>query len=263
MLLAITVSFLGGQTFSKYVTEIKGSGKAEVAAWSFKAYGENEQTQTVNLASTVNDATLLNNKIAPGTKGSFVIRIDGRGSDVGINYNLKAVNETQRPQNLIYTCKGITYPDIEHLMAASGGTIDANDPEKVKEAVNKAKDDAVDILKTTKDKAVELSQSEQFKTTLTAGKDFLVGAGGMLADGLKAGADILMRNEQIKKVVDQADEKLDVLRESESLRNAVDTAEEVTGKVTEAVFGGIKKFFDKEANRSEPPAVKNDTEEEA
>ena len=30
MLLAITVSFLGGQTFSKYVTEIKGSGKAEV-----------------------------------------------------------------------------------------------------------------------------------------------------------------------------------------------------------------------------------------
>ena len=88
MLLAITVSFLGGQTFSKYVTEIKGSGKAEVAAWSFKAYGENEQTQTVNLASTVNDATLLNNKIAPGTKGSFVIRIDGRGSDVGINYNL-------------------------------------------------------------------------------------------------------------------------------------------------------------------------------
>ena len=135
MLLAITASFLGGQTFSKYVTEIKGSGKAEVAAWSFKAYGENEQTQTVNLASTVNDATLLNNKIAPGTKGSFVIRIDGRGSDVGINYNLKAVNETQRPQNLIYTCKGITYPDIEHLMAASGGTIDANDPEKVKEVV--------------------------------------------------------------------------------------------------------------------------------
>lgn len=153
---------------------------------------------------------------------------------------------------------------IEDIFADLKTWIKENsDPEKVKEAVNKAKDDAVDILKTTKDKAVELSQSEQFKTTLTAGKDFLVGAGGMLADGLKAGADILMRNEQIKKIVDQADEKLDVLRESESLRNAVDTAEEVTGKVTEAVFGGIKKFFDKEANRSEPPAVKNDTEEEA
>ena len=126
---------------------------------------------------------------------------------------------------------------IEDIFADLKTWIKENsDPEKVKEAVNKAKDDAVDILKTTKDKAVELSQSEQFKTTLTAGKDFLVGAGGMLADGLKAGADILMRNEQIKKVVDQADEKLDVLRESESLRNAVDTAEEVTGKVTEAVF---------------------------
>ena len=39
--------------------------------WSFKVYGDNEQTQNVKLASTVDDNTLVDNKIAPGTKGSF------------------------------------------------------------------------------------------------------------------------------------------------------------------------------------------------
>lgn len=122
---------------------------------------------------------------------------------------------------------------------------DNKDPEKVKAAMNKAKDDAIDVLNKTKDKAIEVSQSDQFKATLAAGKEFLVGAGTIIGNGLKAGADVLMQNEQIKNVVEKADEKLDVLRESEGLKSAVNTAEEVTGKVTQAVFGGIKKFLDK------------------
>lgn len=122
---------------------------------------------------------------------------------------------------------------------------DNSEPEKVKENLNKAKDDVLDVLHNTKDKVVEISESEQFKETIQAGKDFLTGAGTLVADGLKAGADLLMQNDQIKKLVDQADEKLDVLRESESLKSAVNAAEEVTGKVTDALFTGIKKFFDK------------------
>ena len=137
ILSAVIISFLGGQTFSKYVTEIKGSGSAEVAAWSFKVYGDNEQTQTVRLASTVNDQTLVNNKIAPGTKGSFVIKVDGRGSDVGIKYNFKLQNETQKPSNLLFTYSGITFRNLSELLEAAGGTIDANADEnaKVKQVV--------------------------------------------------------------------------------------------------------------------------------
>ena len=137
ILSAVIISFLGGQTFSKYVTEIKGSGSAEVAAWSFKVYGDNEQTQTVRLASTVNDQTLVNNKIAPGTKGSFVIKVDGRGSDVGIKYNFKLQNETQKPSNLLFTYSGITFRNLSELLEVAGGTIDANADEnaKVKQVV--------------------------------------------------------------------------------------------------------------------------------
>ena len=133
ILSAIVISFLGGQTFSKYITEVKGTGSAQVAMWSFKVYGDNEQTQNVKLASTVDDNTLVDNKIAPGTKGSFSIKIDGEGSDVGINYNIKVQNETQKPANLFYTYQGKTYTDLNELALEASGTINADDSIKVKE----------------------------------------------------------------------------------------------------------------------------------
>ena len=133
ILSAIVISFLGGQTFSKYITEVKGTGSAQVAMWSFKVYGDNEQTQNVKLASTVDDNTLVDNNIAPGTKGSFSIKIDGEGSDVGINYNIKVQNETQKPANLFYTYQGKTYTDLNELALTASGTINADDSNKVKE----------------------------------------------------------------------------------------------------------------------------------
>lgn len=133
ILSAIVISFLGGQTFSKYITEVKGTGSAQVAMWSFKVYGDNEQTQNVKLASTVDDNTLVDNKIAPGTKGSFSIKIDGEGSDVGINYNIKVQNETQKPANLFYTYQGKTYTDLNELALTASGAINADDSNKVKE----------------------------------------------------------------------------------------------------------------------------------
>lgn len=133
------------------------------------------------------------------------------------------------------------------------------EPEKVKEGLNKAKDESIRILKTTKDKAIEISNSEQFKNTVSAGKDFLVGAGTLIGDGLKAGADVLMRNENIKNIVDTADQKLDVLRENENLKNVVDAAEDVTQKVNDAVFSGIRKFFDKK-DRTDTAAEQEDSE---
>ena len=133
ILSAIVISFLGGQTFSKYITEVKGTGSAQVAMWSFKVYGDNEQTQNVKLASTVDDNTLVDNKIAPGTKGSFSIKIDGEGSDVGINYNIKVQNETQKPANLFYTYQGKTYTDLNELALEASGTINADDSNKLKE----------------------------------------------------------------------------------------------------------------------------------
>ena len=69
ILLAIFVSFLGGKTFSKYVTEVNGVGNAEIASWNFKVNENEEEIQTIKLASTIDNETLVNNKIAPGTNG--------------------------------------------------------------------------------------------------------------------------------------------------------------------------------------------------
>ena len=133
ILLAIFVSFLGGKTFSKYVTEVNGVGNAEIASWNFKVNENEEEIQTIKLASTINNETLVNNKIAPGTNGSFTIKVDGTGSDVGINYTLNVQNETQKPQNLIYTYNGKTYNNISEIAKDASGIINANDENKVKE----------------------------------------------------------------------------------------------------------------------------------
>ena len=102
ILSCVIVSFIGGRSFSKYVTEVRGDGTAEVASWNFKVNGEADQVQTICLASTYNNQTLVNNKIAPGTEGQFDIMIDGTGTDVGINYNIKFANETQKPKNVVF-----------------------------------------------------------------------------------------------------------------------------------------------------------------
>ena len=71
ILIAIILSFVGGKTFSKYVTQVNAKGEATIATWSFKVNGSDTQTQTINLNSTYNNTSLINNKIAPGTNRNF------------------------------------------------------------------------------------------------------------------------------------------------------------------------------------------------
>lgn len=71
ILSCIILSFIGGQSYSKFVGEVRGDGMAEVATWSFKVNGKKEEVQTIQLGSTCDNETLINHKIAPGTKGSF------------------------------------------------------------------------------------------------------------------------------------------------------------------------------------------------
>lgn len=134
------------------------------------------------------------------------------------------------------------------------------EPERVKEGLNKAKEDTLKVLKATKEKAIEISNSEQFKNTISAGKDFLLGAGTLIGDGLKAGADALMKNDNIRNFVNTADEKLDVLRVSEGLKNAVDSAEQISLKVGDTVFNGIRKFLDKKDRTNSESKIEEDEE---
>ena len=132
ILSCIILSFIGGQSYSKYVSEVRGEGMAEVATWSFKVNGQKEQVQTIQLASTCNNETLIDNKIAPGTSGSFNIIVDGTGSDVGINYDIKFTTETTKPSNLKFMYKGQEYNSIGELEEQLSGSIYANDKDKTK-----------------------------------------------------------------------------------------------------------------------------------
>lgn len=132
VLLAILLSFIGGKTFSKYLTQVKGEGIAEIASWDFKVNGRTDDVQTISLSSTFDNETLIGNKIAPGTKGSFNINLDATGSEVGINYKVTFDSETQKPTNLKFKYNDTSYNSIKELESALTGTINANDSEKTK-----------------------------------------------------------------------------------------------------------------------------------
>ena len=95
LLLALILSFMIGKTFSKYISEVKGTGTAEIANWVFKVNGKEDAIQNVNLLSTYNNETLINNKVAPGTSGSFNIVVDATGSEVGVDYVIQFLNESE------------------------------------------------------------------------------------------------------------------------------------------------------------------------
>lgn len=131
-IVAVILSFVGGHAYAKYMSRVSGKGTAEIASWSFKVNENSEKMQTISLKSTINNKTLVNNKIAPGTEGNFQIKLDATGSDVGINYNIKFENETKKPTNLKFIYNGKTYNSITELSEALNGVINTNDENKVK-----------------------------------------------------------------------------------------------------------------------------------
>ena len=132
ILVAIILSFVGGQTYSKYVTEVRGDGTAQIATWDFKVNGQKEEVQTISLGSTYDSSTLVNGKIAPGTEGNFQIKVDATGSDVGIDYKIKFTDETTKPANLKFYYQEVEYDSILELGDALSGTINADDENKSK-----------------------------------------------------------------------------------------------------------------------------------
>lgn len=132
ILVAIILSFVGGQTYSKYVTEVRGDGIAQIATWDFKVNGQKEEVQTISLGSTYDSSTLVNGKIAPGTEGNFQIKVDATGSDVGIDYKIKFSDETTKPANLKFYYQEVEYNSVLELGDALSGTINADDENKSK-----------------------------------------------------------------------------------------------------------------------------------
>lgn len=127
ILSSLLLAFIGGQSYSKYVSEITGTGTLDVATWSFKVNGTTEERQTIPLSLTsYNPATLANGKIAPGTEGKFNIVLDGTESEVGIWYTVSIENASSTPRNLYFKYGGQDYP-VSELGTILSGPMNVND----------------------------------------------------------------------------------------------------------------------------------------
>lgn len=131
-LAGIVAGVVINSTFSKYVNKISGDGETEIAKWSFKVNQETEEFATIKLADTYDKTTLLNGKIAPGTKGSFDLIIDATESEVGVKYEVDFQNETNKPTNMIFKSGNKTVSTIEELESVLTDTINADDSNKVR-----------------------------------------------------------------------------------------------------------------------------------
>lgn len=98
LLLVMLVLMLIVGTYAKYTTEVKGNDSAVVAKWAWQIndadVSKSDTEFSFNLFDTIKDTSDGNNetdvkstKIAPGTKGSFEIKVENL-SEVNANYNL-------------------------------------------------------------------------------------------------------------------------------------------------------------------------------
>ena len=108
-LLLITAIVFSMYAYAKYKTTLTGNGTATVAKWSFKVNGQTQTIPDIDLATTMKKVNnVAENKLAPGTEGSFDLNLDATGSEVAIDYNIKLA-VTEKPSNLrFYTDSSYT-----------------------------------------------------------------------------------------------------------------------------------------------------------
>ncbi|WP_075876332.1 hypothetical protein [Merdibacter massiliensis] len=108
------------------------------------------------------------------------------------------------------------------------------------------RDECMQLLGQTKEKAIALSKNEDFQATLQSGKDFIVGSGRLIASGMRAGADKLMENDKIATFVNKVNDKVEDLKEDERVQEGTQRLREGTMKIADRAYDGIKRFLNKD-----------------
>jgi len=132
ILLLILIILAFNYTYSRYISEVKGKGVIQVAKWNFIVNDGTSTITNIDLSGTYNSDTLLNNRVAPGTSGSFDIVIDAGSSEVEIEYNVRFENEVNKPSNLNFIYEDIIVNSIKELEGILKGIISADEEEKIK-----------------------------------------------------------------------------------------------------------------------------------
>ena len=145
--LALTVvsSCMVGGTLAKYTTTATGTGSAIVAKWapSFKdAEGGTYTNDTVVKLTdtTVDPKTVTDGRIAPGTAGSYSVKVGRGDSEVGFSYTITISDVNDKPANLDFydeagTTK-LTAVDGVYTLTPNDNTVAADATEEKTITVN-------------------------------------------------------------------------------------------------------------------------------
>lgn len=98
ILVGLTSGYVSS-TYAKYTSTIEKNSSATIAKWSFDE--ENSDTNLIiDFASTYDPNTLVENRIAPGTAGSFSIALTNAETETGVDYTLSFGEAKGVPTNL-------------------------------------------------------------------------------------------------------------------------------------------------------------------
>ncbi len=112
--------FSTGQQNTKNAIE-----KGEQAVYNFNVSYKNIDFKNISLSDTINKNTLIREKIAPGTKGSFEILLE---TNEKINYEIKFESKNEKPKNLNFQIEGQDreYKSLEDMENNLMGEISKN-----------------------------------------------------------------------------------------------------------------------------------------
>lgn len=125
LLVGISSIFVAG-TYAKYASTIDGKqGEAVIAKWTFATANE-DITMDVDFTTTYDADTLIADRIAPGTSGTFAIELSNAGGETGVDYTITFGTITPTIAGLTLTSGGSAIP-----AAGLTGTIAPNGSDTV------------------------------------------------------------------------------------------------------------------------------------
>lgn len=107
LLVGVSVRYVAG-TYAKYTSQVSGSGTISVAKWAFPTDNASSSI-TLSLSPNPDVTSLVNDKIAPGTSGTFDLVLSNATSDVGVAFTVSFAGSTNLPQNLVLTYGGNSF----------------------------------------------------------------------------------------------------------------------------------------------------------
>jgi len=95
--LILALIIVGGATYALYQSTPRGKAIGAIANWNFKV---NDATSTFKINMNTNSKNTVDGMLAPGSYGSFDIRLDASGTDCDVNYKVEFANMQGKPENL-------------------------------------------------------------------------------------------------------------------------------------------------------------------